>query len=221
MLRVPMLYQAANTPNCGPVCVQMVCAAHGRPVSLEDIVNALPVTKKGVYPAELAGYFLDNGFRVSLNVHLKEFPNSFDYVDDGQAQVLLAEWLSEYRRTVQYWLLKKNGRSTLAEFHSRGGTIVPKRATVDDLWGSLVRGVPPIMNVNAAVYRPLYGRTWREDRTERKEAGHYVVLTGMDAKTMTIHDPSTLNGGVMTMPTELVMHALYSWSGAVIFAEPS
>jgi hypothetical protein len=193
----------------------------GRIMRIQDIVKELPMLKGGLYPEDLASYLVARGLNVRMNAWHREFPNCLAYLVPEQAKEALRLWAKRHRRTVGWDARKKKtDRSSLAKFLLNGGDVSPRLTTVNELWGSLVAGVPPILNVNAGVWRRFYSKKWRRDRNRARTAGHYVVLTDMDAKTMTLNDPSRPNGGKLVLPIELVMHALYSWGAAVIFAKP-
>ena len=219
MLLVPQLYQPPS-PYCGAVCAQMVLAYYGKLIPLEDIVSALPLTKSGVYPPELAQFLRGKGFEVTLNLWLKDFPNKLAYVSEDEARGEMRRWAAGYRRTARFRGHQKSDRSLLDKFLRQGGVAVPKRTTIAELKTALSAGIPPILCVNSAVYRPWYGKAWREKRVEKKRAGHYVVLTDMTGSIVTVNDPSRANGGPLVLPIELLMYACYSWDAEVIFAKP-
>jgi len=207
-LDVPVILQPNGKPYCGPACAQMVLAFQGYDIPLENIVSSTK-TLTSVDITTLGTCFLEKDFIVTIELWLRGFPNRFIGLTSGITQEIL-QWCHEVIHHVDIDTIDRNDvihATTIPRFIEQGGRIVPKPFSLRKLRAAIKKRCPPILNLNMAT---IY-------QCEEKDAGHYVIPTRVTQNTITLIDP---NHGIKTYPTELILHACYTWTAGVIFIEP-
>jgi hypothetical protein len=180
--------------SCGPTCLHAVYGYYGDFVDLDFVIESVRQLKDGGTLAVMLGnHALRRGYRATIytyNLHVFD-PSWFD------GEVDLRFKLEEQSINKVSRKLKQATRAYL-DFLSLGGEIKYQVLTARLLSSLLERGIPILTGLSATY---LYG-TKREigetntyDDIKGEPAGHFVVISEMDAESskVTIADPLAAN----------------------------
>ncbi len=209
-LRVP---PQPDDESCGITCLRAIYAHQGLDVSITDLKRQVVHWRTGgTVGVNLARHALAHGFRAEIYTYnIKVFDPTWHDLD---RQALRAKLKLRQRRVRSKRQQKMIG--FYLDFLKRGGLL-----RFDELDEALLarlfgEGKPVICGLSA---------TWlyqskrelpdtREDDVAGSPAGHFVVVSGYDAKTreVTIHDPLRQNPisetGVYTLPFQKFSNAV-------------
>ena len=115
-LKIPVFFQPATKPYCGPTCIKMILSFYGIRTSLENLVRLLPVTRTGMDLCSMGIFLRSLGF---ITVFIDK--------DTADAKNPV------YKRTMPL-------------FMKEGGLLIPRAMRTSDIRKALARGYPIILN---------------------------------------------------------------------------
>lgn len=219
-LAVPLFRQAKDSTFCGICCMQMVYHYHGYRPTLGQLIAGLDLIPNGVYAQQLALHLARNGFTVTLATRdTTRLPLRYSQLTRPELRAQCEERLRavpEGHKEGSYW----RGMLGLLDAGARLDFQIP---TLDATLGAaLAAGHPPIVCVDAKTLYDLHGQSdGPVDELSIGQAGHYLVVIGLDHWQVTVNDPSATFGGVASYPRDRFLYAWYSYQAYTIIAEPA
>jgi hypothetical protein len=180
-----------------------------------DLLNGVQRIPTGVYIQEIARHAIDNGFAATLTTRdttrlplLYERKPKDDVLADLR-QRLSGEELGEKQAAYLGGMIR---------FLEAGGELHVRTPTLaDPIERDLAAGRPVICSVDMKALYAGKGLDVNWPAAYRPgQVGHYVIVTGLDDASVTINDPSTYLGGVVTYSHAQFLYALYSYQGYVL-----
>lgn len=214
-LKVPHYYQERGVPHCSLWCLKMVYEYHGLRREVPDLLAEVHPIPTGVYVQEVARHAIASGFRASLTTYdTSRLPPVYarrgvDEVVNDLRQRVSGEDIAEKEAVYLEGMIR---------FLEVGGRLRVQTPTLEDpIRRDLADGFPVICSIDM---KALYGETGIDAEWPAAyrvgQVGHYVVVSGMDDHSVTLNDPSTYLGGIVSYPRERFLYALYSYQGYVL-----
>lgn len=214
-LSVPHYYQERGVPLCSLWCLKMVYEYHGLHQEVPAILAAVQRIPTGVYIQEIARHALENGFAASLTTRdVTRLPliyerQSKEKIIADLRQRMAGEEVGEKQAVYLGGMIR---------FLEAGGELRLHVPSLEDpIRRDLADGYPLICSLDM---KALYGDKGIDAGWPAAyrvgHVGHYVVVSGLDDRTVTLNDPSTYLGGVVSYPHERFLYALYSYQGYVL-----
>lgn len=214
-LKVPHYHQERGVPLCSLWCLRMVYEYHGIRMEVPEILAGVQRIPTGVYIQEVGRHAIENGFRATLTTNdttrlpLVYGRQSREEIIADLRQRAAAEDLGEKQAVFLNGLIR---------FLEAGGELRVRVPTLaDPIARDLADGFPVICSIDM---KALYGGKGIDAGWPAAyrigQVGHYVVVTGLDDETVTVNDPSTYLGGIVSYPHERFLYALYSYQGYVL-----
>lgn len=216
--------------TCGPTCLQAIYSYYGEDISLDQVINEVPMLEGGgTLGVWLACHALRRGYRATIySYKLQLFdpswfqPNGPDITERLQAQLKVKDDPKLQTATRAY-----------LEYFKLGG-----RVQMSDLSAAVIRHylkhqVPVIAGLSATfLYRSQreFGDNCDYDDVRGEPSGHFVVLCGYDRKTrdVLIADPLHTNplssAQIYRSPVAHVINAILlgvlTYDGNMIILQP-
>ena len=191
-LEFDILPQPDDT-TCGPTCLHAVYRYFGDNVSLDQVIREVPSLRGGgTLAARLGSHALARGYKALIYTYnLMVFdPTWFENGID------LHQKLNSRKRATSHAKQKTAIRSYL-RFLEQGGRIAYEDLSHALLRRFLKRGLPILTGLSSTyLYRSMRVRGHNQDDDIRGEVqGHFVVLSGYNPATHTVHvaDPYSQN----------------------------
>ncbi|MBI2862247.1 MAG: hypothetical protein HYX89_05465 [Chloroflexi bacterium] len=216
-LTLPVSRQVKGSRWCGLHCLEMVYSYYHYDVTAPEIAAGIEMMPSGAYIQELGYHLVTHGFEATLVTRdTSRLPPIYTKLSQE-------ELLADLRRRLAAALAGHKERiylKGLVKFMELGGQLQVRIPTVEDtIAPALHNGNPLICSIDA---RALYDWEDPEDRHQQAIGfgGHYVVVTALDDGVVTLNDPSSEFGGVVTYPLSRFLYALYSFQGYVLCPSP-
>ena len=184
--------------TCGPTCLQAIYRYYGDPISLEQVVNEVPMLEEGgTLAVLLACHALQRGYRATIYTYKLQL---FDPTWAGLSQHDLSEKLrvqASYKRNPKLQFATEG----YLKFLELGGELRAKDLNGSLLRGFLSRGIPIIAGLSATfLYRSAreFGPNCDYDDIRGEPSGHFVVLHGYDREERMLHVADPLKTNPMT-----------------------
>ena len=169
-LDIPVFLQPKTKPYCGPTCLKMILSFHGKDILLKELVKKLPMTSTGIDMCSMGVFLIRLGFAVTIYIDT----NSTDAKNE---------------------IYKK----TKPNFINKGGRLISKGITAQDIRSTIAEGLPIILNVASSRYQG---------------SGHFIVVKNICKTKITINDPGN---GMRVFTIKRIMRTCRRWnSGALI-----
>lgn len=214
-LRVPHYYQERGVPHCSLWCMKMVYEYHGLQKEVPEILAGVQRIPTGVYIQEVARHAIELGFTASLTTFDTSRLPPF-YARQSREEIVrdLRQRLNDEdvgEKQAVYL-------SGMIRFLEAGGELRLQVPTLEDpIERDLADGYPVVCSIDM---KALYGEKGLDaawpGAFRAGQVGHYVVVTGLEGESVTLNDPSTYLGGVVTYPRARFLYALYSYQGYVL-----
>ena len=182
--------QIARQPDdvtCGPTCLQAVYRYYGSDPDIHQLVEEVRMLDEGGTMAVfLANHALENGYRAHIytfNLELFD-PSWFAAPRPDLAQCLQAQASHKSKRKLQ---IETQG---YLRFLQLGGELHYQDLNAKLLRRYLRQGIPILTGLSSTcLYRSTreIPATNAEDAIRGEPAGHFVVISGYDRKTRTVH----------------------------------
>lgn len=190
------VHQQPDDVTCGPTCLQAVYAFHGLPLELSQVIASVRRLDHGGTLGVLLGLdALQRGFLATLytyNLHIFD-PSWFAGRRDLRAELRRQLEIRSDRRL-------RSAIEAYADFVEHGGELRHEELTPELLTDLVLQGYPPITGLSATYLygcqREVFdGDRSRYDDVHGEPVGHFVVVSGVDARTggFRISDPSRDN----------------------------
>lgn len=194
-------FRIASQPDeisCGPTCLQAIYQYYGDPISLEQVIDEVPMLEGGgTLAVLLACHALQRGYRATIySYKLQLFDPTWVELGTGALCDKLREQL-RYKHDPKLRVATEGYQ----RFLLLGGTL-----RVKDLSGALLRGFltwgTPIITGLSATYlyqSPReYGPGCDYDDLRGEPSGHFVVLHGYDRDARVLHVADPLKSNPLT-----------------------
>lgn len=210
---VPYVKQPANSAWCGASCAAMLLKFHKKRISQERIARELPIRRRGVTIPRLAYYFL----RQEMSTTLQAWPPGMSAMVRSKGPIGGEKAIAKLTRGIRESTSHRARVlcKELIPFVKRGGQVLLRPITIDDLRGRLEDGSPLIINIDASHFTG-----------DRRQFGHYVVaygITSLDSQVsepyLNVHDPSL--GAERFRTVRKMLAACNEWYGAAIYITPT
>lgn len=185
-IKVPIRKQPDDV-TCGPTCLHSIYEFHNDRTALEQVIREVPMLENGgTYASRLGVHALKRGYVAeiwSFNV------NIFDPTWFGLPRDQLFEKLKLQRHAKKQRKLRTASDGYM-EFLQNGGVLRFDDLT-PELLVSCLQGPRPVIAGLSATY--LYKSSREDPKTSEhndikgRPSGHFVVLTGIDTETKTVH----------------------------------
>jgi hypothetical protein len=226
-LDVPLQAQPTDT-SCGPTCLHAVYAYYGDDITLQTVIDQIPSLDTGGTLGVMLGlHALQRGYEAvvySSNLRVLD-PTWFQPSVDLRAKLALQAARSRGKR--------RTAAEAYRRFVEAGGKV-----RFEDLTGPLIRRYlqreTPILAGLSATH--LYHicredpETGRDDDIEGAPLGHFVILSGYQAKRrrVTVNDPYQKNplstGRLYHVPMERLLNAILlgvlTYDGNLLIVSP-
>lgn len=168
--------------TCGPTCLRAIYRFYGDLIPLRQVIDEVPKLPNGGTLAVLMGvHALKRGYDATLYTYdLRMFDPS--WFEEGAPD--LKSRLIKQARAKQDGKLHQATRATI-EYLDLGGRILFEDLTADLLRRYLAHGTPVLTGLSSTyLYRTRRERGWddEEDDIRGTSAGHFVILSGYDAR---------------------------------------
>jgi hypothetical protein len=219
MLTVPLFQQEPHTNWCGLYCLKMLYAYYGLPRDVDEIAADISLIPTGAYAQELGYDLTEQGFTARLVTRdTSRLPFNYLWLDrEGKIQDLETRL-----KAAQVGSKPAAYMAGMARFLRAGGELAVDYPLLDRyVVPELEQERPAIVCVDGkALYADEWGRPHGRDAEGHVgPTGHYVVIVGIDDRTVTINDPSAWHGGVHTYPRDRFLYAFYSFQGYLLLAK--
>ncbi len=182
------IHRQPDDVTCGPTCLQAVYAYHGHDVPVQDLVRSVPkLDAGGTLGVLLATDALARGFRVKVVTwNLRIFDPTW-FRDPRPPLVAKLRARAEAKPDRPKLQL---AASAYADFVERGGKVEFRDLEPALLRNALRRRIPILTGLSATfLYREERQREDDDvpDDLRGDPVGHFVVLTGYDARKREVH----------------------------------
>lgn len=205
--------QPANSNWCGAACAVMILKFHDKRISQQRIARELPIQKQGVTIPRLAYYFLRQGMNATIQAcppGMSAKARSKVPLGGEKAITVLTRGVKEATSRRARVLCRE-----LIPFVKRGGQVLLRPITIDDLRERLEDNSPLIVSINASYF----------DGNPRKW-GHYVTaydITSLDSPVsepyVYVQDPGAKPEWFVSV--RRILAACNEWYGSVIYITPT
>jgi len=188
-LEVPLQAQPTET-TCGPTCLHAVYAYYGDDIPLDRLIREIPSLETGGTLGVMLGlHALRRGYQAIIySSNLRVLDPTWFHTPGTDLAAKLAQQAHQCRGK------RKLAAEAYLQFVRQGGQV-----RFDDLTGPLIRwyllrGIPLLAGLSAThLYRTAREdpETGRDDDIEGSPSGHFVILSGYQAKRrrVTVKDP--------------------------------
>jgi len=231
-LRLDILPQPDDT-TCGPTCLQAVYRYYGHKLKLERVIREVDQFQEGGTLAVLLGlHALNEGFKATIytyNLHIFD-PTWFRPGVDIRAK------LSARVRAKRHWKLRR-ASNAYVEFLMKGGEIRFHDLTPELLALHLEQEIPVLTGLSATyLYHHEREREleneWIADDIAGDPAGHFVVLSGYNRSSNSVHvsdpyEPNPLGKGTQYYEVNLhrvvtaILLGVLTYDGNLLIIEPT
>lgn len=187
-MKVPMIYQAQDSVDCGLAMVAMIQGYHGEKVTVSDLKEKIKVYEsEGTFMPQLGMYFLEQGFSdvkiISQDLHLFTLQDRHRSQHNLERKLRRLQKQAKRKRTRYNYVEDIYPAARLlglyADFLSQGGHIIVKIPSEEDIRKE-IQAERPVGAVLASRY--LYERTPFLN-------SHANVIVGIRKQDIFVHDP--------------------------------
>lgn len=185
------IFQESDSYTCGPCCLAMVYSLRGKQITLQDILKDFNHPEKGkpTYVSQLANHLMQNDIQTNVVISASKLLSpAWKHVSKKKLIENLEKWLKTHadtswgRDAAHLLIYLKNGGTVMQDSYSAqtirdmldAGSLVILCVDEDWLWGHRTK---------------LVGEKRVIDEINGKVEGHFVLVTGYEAKRFRVLDP--------------------------------
>ncbi len=216
-LQVPLYHQERGIPHCSLWCLKMLYEYDGAVMEIEQLRSEVGLMPSGLYIQEVGRHAMGRGYQARLiSADTTRLLPEYATMDGEAQQAALAARAEEYQES-KAGIYYRGLTSFLAE----GGRLEVRPPVIEDLLSELQAGRPLLCSLDIkALYAEAAVERGFPPSRRLGQVGHYVLVTGIDEQTVTLNDPSTWLGGVVSYSHWRFLYAVYSYQGYALALQP-